>query len=82
MQKQRLQLFTDPDLNIMPNAAKYPLVLRGGFSAWYPCDNPGYEIQTNGSTAQQIYDEVILYWTDNNSSRFKVACSQAGITIN
>lgn len=80
MQKQRLQRFTDPDLNIMPNAAKYPLVLLGGFSAWYPCDNPGYEIQTNGSTAQEIYDKVIQYWTENNSSRFNVACSQAGIS--
>lgn len=82
MQKQRLQLFTDPDLNIMPNAAKYPLVLRGGFSAWYPCDNPGYEIMTNENSAQGIYDEIIKYWTENNSSRFNVACSQAGITIN
>ena len=80
MQKQRLQLFTQPDLNIMPNAVKYPLVLRGGFSAWTPCDNPGYEIQINGSSAQDIYDEVIQYWTENNSSRFNVACSQAGIT--
>ena len=64
----------------MPNAVKYPLVLRGGFSAWTPCDNPGYEIQINGSSAQDIYDEVIQYWTENNSSRFNVACSQAGIT--
>lgn len=81
MQKQRLQLFTDPDLNIMPNVAKYPLVLRGGFSAWYPCDNPGYEVQTNKSAAQEIYNEIIQYWTENNSSRFNVACSQAGISI-
>ena len=51
-----LELFSDPDLNIMPNVAKYPLVLRGGFSSWYPCENPGYEFQTNGSTAQEVYD--------------------------
>ena len=80
MQKQRLKLFTQPDLNIMPNAVKYPLVLRGGFSAWTPCDNPGYEIQISGSSAQDIYNKVIQYWTENNSSRFNVACSQAGIT--
>lgn len=81
MQQQRLELFSDPDLNIMPNVAKYPLVLRGGFSSWYPCENPGYEFQTNGSTAQEVYDEIIQYWTENNSSRFRIACSQAGISI-
>ena len=80
MQQQRLELFNDPDLNIMPNVAKYPLVLKGGFSAWSPCANPGYEINTNGKTAQEIYNTVNKYWSENNSSRFKVACSQAGIT--
>lgn len=79
MQKQRLTLFTDPDLNIMPNVAMYPLVLRGGFSPWKPYGNPGYEFLTNAWTAQGLNDQIIAYWTDNNSSNFNTACAQAGI---
>lgn len=79
MQKQRLTLFTDPDLNIMPNVAMYPLVLRGGFSPWNPYGNPGYEFLTNAWTAQGLNDQIIAYWTDNNSSNFNTACAQAGI---
>ena len=79
MQKQRLTLFTDPDLNIMPNVAMYPLVLRGSFSPWKPCGNPGYEFLTNNETAKDLNDQIIKYWTENNSSRFNTACAQAGI---
>ncbi len=79
MQQQRLTLFTDPDLNIMPNVAMYPLVLRGGFSPWKPCGNPGDEFLTYNATAQSINDQIIQYWTENNSSRFRTACTQAGI---
>ena len=79
MQKQRLTLFTDPDLNIMPNVAMYPLVLRGGFSPWKPYGNPGYEFLTNDWTAQGLNDQIIAYWTENNSSNFNTACAQAGI---
>lgn len=79
MQKQRLTLFTDPDLNIMPNVAMYPLVLRGGFSPWEPYGNPGYEFLTNNRAAEALNDQIIAYWTENNSSRFNTACAQAGI---
>ena len=79
MQKQRLTLFTDPDLNIMPNVAMYPLVLRGGFSPWEPYGNPGYEFLTNNWAAEALNDQIIAYWTENNSSRFNTACAQAGI---
>ena len=79
MQKQRLTLFTDPDLNIMPNVAMYPLVLRGGFSPWEPYGNPGYEFLTNNRAAEALSDQIIAYWTENNSSRFNTACAQAGI---
>ncbi len=79
MQKQRLTLFNDPDLNIMPNVAMYPLVLRGGFSPWEPYGNPGYEFLTNKWSAKDLNNKIIAYWTENNSSRFNTACAQAGI---
>ena len=44
-----------------------------------PTANPGYEFLTNAWTAQGLNDQIIAYWTENNSSNFNTACAQAGI---
>lgn len=63
----------------IPTTSSYPLVAYGNFNV-FPYGEEILSCSLSGSkSAQQLYDECITYYTENNFARWKKALSNAGM---
>ena len=72
LQQNRIEYFSQMDINILPSQASFPLVRYGGLTGG--ADKGGY-----GSVAESVFDREYKYWTDNNNANWRSMLSQSGV---